>query len=164
MTIDLMHATAPTATIDLLLRCLQQDWSTATVAQIAALPSSAWTALVAEAHSQKVATLLYHRCCQHGLAPQLPPAVQARLLGFQQQTVARNLLLYHQLRLLLTELQQRAIPVLLLKGAYLAATVYDDIALRHMVDADLLVPESALGAAIEIVMALGYQPLQPHQS
>ena len=159
MTIDLMYAPVPT--LDLLLRCLQQAWSAATVAQIAALPAPAWTALVAEAHGQKVATLLYHRCCQHGLATQLPPAVQARLLGLQQQTAARNLLLYHQLRLLLAEFQQHAIPVLLLKGAYLAATVYDDSALRHMVDADLLVPESALGAAIEIVTALGYEPLQP---
>ncbi len=158
---NLSHQADPPPTIDLLCRCLRRHWSPAIVADVAALSPAAWRALATEAQQQRVGAVFYDRIVQHERAEQMPAAVRAQLVETHQQTAVCNLMLYYHLGQLIRDLQAQAIPVILLKGAYLAATVYDDIALRYMVDADLLVPESALGAAIEIVTALGYQPLQP---
>lgn len=159
MTSQSLHP--PSTTVERLLCFLQHDWTPAHTAALDTLSPAAWRALVAEAQGQKVAPLLYHRLCRQGLAAHLPPAVHARLLESYQASAARNLLLYHQLGQFLAAFQQRAIPVILLKGAYLAGAVYAELALRHMVDVDLLVPKGDLAAAIELVTALGYAPQQP---
>jgi hypothetical protein len=49
------------------------------------------------------------------------------------------------------------IPVMLLKGAALLESVYTSVALRSMGDLDLLVPESAIAAAVEALSAIGFQ-------
>jgi hypothetical protein len=51
--------------------------------------------------------------------------------------------------------------VIILKGAYLAAVVYQNIALRELIDIDLLVHKEDLAQAAEIIMEMGYQPLKP---
>ena len=109
--------------------------------------------------------------------PCVPPDVQADLRQAYYATTARNLLLYHELSRLLTALSappqsptpniqypisniQPPIPVILLKGAALAATLYPSIGLRPMGDLDLLVPEERLAEAVARLKALGY--VQPH--
>jgi len=57
--------------------------------------------------------------------------------GLTQHTLARNLLLYHELPRILKVLSP--LPVIVLKGAALAATIYHRIGLRTMGDLDLLV-------------------------
>jgi hypothetical protein len=69
--------------------------------------------------------------------------------------------IYHDLAQLLNALAARQIPVLVLKGAHLAATVYESIALRVMTDIDILVPEPQIMAAVAEIKALGYQPETP---
>lgn len=161
MTTDFTQSSNPSPTLELLLRALQHEWSPATVANMAALSPAAWTALVTEAQYQRVATVLHERIIRHQLTEQMPTDVRAQLVAAHRQTSVRNLMLYHHLGQLIGALHAQAIPIILLKGAHLAATVYNDIALRHMVDADLLIPEDALAKSVELVTALGYQPLQP---
>jgi hypothetical protein len=57
----------------------------------------------------------------------------------------------------------RGIPVMPLKGALLAYTVYDDPRDRRVSDIDLLVPESAFEASIGALAANGYQPMRQTQ-
>jgi len=49
------------------------------------------------------------------------------------------------------------IPVMLLKGAALLESVYTSVASRSMGDLDLLVPESAIAAAVDALSAIGFQ-------
>jgi hypothetical protein len=120
-----------------------------------------WEELVVLATEQQVAPLLYHRLKGHGYETAIPTAIRDRLKKQYQNNVVRNMRLYHAIRQLVGTLQDQQIPVLILKGAYLAATVYESIALRAMVDLDILVPEAKLAAAVEQMNTLGYRPATP---
>jgi hypothetical protein len=52
-------------------------------------------------------------------------------------------------------------PILLLKGAALLLTAYDNLALRPMVDVDLLMTYTNLNDALEILEGIGYSPQYP---
>jgi hypothetical protein len=69
--------------------------------------------------------------------------------------------LYEELQVLLPALHEAEIPVLILKGAYLAANVYRNIALRPMSDIDLLVPASMAREAWRVLKELGYRLIYP---
>jgi len=56
------------------------------------------------------------------------------------------------------------IPVMPLKGALFAATLYDDPSERGGVDVDLLVPEASFGQAIDALGGLGFHPLPPERN
>lgn len=91
----------------------------------------------------------------------LPPALWQTLEGVYLQNRLRNYQLYQQLATLLTAFHTEQIAVIVLKGAHLAAAVYENMALRTMTDLDLLVAPAALTPAIELLMRLGYRPLTP---
>ena len=71
-------------------------------------------------------------------------------------TGARNTLLYRELGLVLQAFEQDNIPVIVLKGAHLAALVYRHIASRPMSDIDLLVHRSDLERAVAKLHDLGF--------
>lgn len=127
------------------------DWA-------AALTSSDWTTLLAQAQHHDLAGLVFVLCQRAKLLPQMPPAVVNDLQSAYARTVASNLKLYHQLAQVLAAMQEAGIPTLLLKGAHLAQTVYGDIGLRTMSDLDLLVAEADLPRAHQRLLALGYRP------
>ena len=85
-----------------------------------------------------------------------PSNVLQRLREIYLMTGARNALLYQELGLVLQALQQDNIPVIVLKGAHLAALVYRHIALRPMSDLDLLVHRSDLERAVTKLHDLGF--------
>jgi hypothetical protein len=130
------------------------------------------------------AELLFGRLCpadwagvarlasMHHLAPLLhflfqtsgstkPPAFV--MDGWQQirQDQAENLeRKWTQLAQVLAALREQGLDVMVLKGAALAATIYDDRALRSFGDCDLLVPREALVEAEAVLGRLGYEPLE----
>jgi hypothetical protein len=60
------------------------------------------------------------------------------------------------LRRLLDMFNSHHIPLIFLKGAYLGEVVYQDPALRPMVDVDLLIREEQFESAVELLAGLGY--------
>lgn len=117
---------------------------------------------------------LTERACYHGVAPLLynnlqhmdTPDVWSRnaLSGLKRAyyaTAARNGLLYQALHEMLHALKTKGIPVIVLKGAALAETVYPHRALRPMSDVDLLIHKADLPRVEDTLMGLGYM-LQPH--
>jgi hypothetical protein len=117
-----------------------------------------WEGLVRLAAQQGVSPVVYGRLCQLGL---VPPAPGEQLRDACRASAARNLLLFSELGKLLRATQAAGVPVIPLKGAFLAETVYGDIALRPMADLDLLVKPSDLPTAIEVLRQLGYESDQP---
>ena len=117
---------------------------------------------------------LTERACYHGVAPLLynnlqhmdTPDVWSRnaLSGLKRAyyaTAARNGLLYQALHEMLHALKTKGIPVIVLKGAALAETVYPHRALRPMSDVDLLIHKADLPRVEDTLMGLGYM-LRPH--
>jgi hypothetical protein len=117
-----------------------------------------WRVLAATARREGVAPLLYYRLNQTGWLDKVPSDVQADLRQAYYATTAHNLLTYRELSRLLTALSH--IPVIVLKGAALAATLYPSIGLRPIGDLDLLVPKERLAEALAHLKALGY--VQPY--
>jgi hypothetical protein len=117
-----------------------------------------WEGLVRLAAQQGVSRVVYGRLCQFGLVPPVPGE---QLRDACRANAARNLLLFSELGKLLRAAQTARVPVIPLKGAFLAEAVYGNIALRPMADLDLLVKPSDLPTAIEVLRTLGYESDQP---
>jgi hypothetical protein len=124
-----------------------------------------WGLTFTQAKNEGVAPLLYWkmRGLDLGALAKTPSAATKLNWLFERcqevyfQTLANNTLLYQELTSILNAFQQAGIPLVVLKGAALAITVYDDIGLRPMGDLDLLVQPSHLERAISLFKHLGYQ-------
>jgi hypothetical protein len=121
-----------------------------------------WELFSQMAGREGVAPLMYWKLRDTPVA--VPPSTFSLLRSTYYQTLAQNTLMYQELDRILKALDEAGIPVIVLKGAALAATLYEDIGLRPMGDLDLLVREEKLQEALEVMRSIGYieEPM-PHQ-
>lgn len=84
--------------------------------------------------------------------------VRARARAAYLSDWARNQLALHRLSDLLRRLEASGVPAVLLKGAALALRYYPDVGARTMADVDLLIHESHLSRAAEVLSAAGWFP------
>ncbi len=89
-------------------------------------------------------------------AAQLPPLLAARLRLAARHTETRNRTLLAALVLLLRACRLHDIPLLILKGAYLAPALYHDLSLRGMSDVDVLVHPADFPRLQLLLADLGY--------
>lgn len=143
-----------------LLACLHRDPAVLAASPLPAPDSPRWDALLALATTQRVRPLLHRRL----RALEDPNAVPAHVLATLDQaaraTAIRNLRFHAEIAAISHALTPLGIHTLALKGAHLSAVVYDQIGLREMSDIDLLVRREHLAAAVEVLTARGYRPLQ----
>lgn len=119
-----------------------------------------WKAVVERAREQRCAPLLYSMLQDEDF---VPSEIKQRLAEAYQAEALRNTVLLHRLQSLLVKMRQAGIPVLVLKGAALAESVYKNIALRPMSDVDILVQRTELEAALAILGAAGYARHRPEE-
>jgi len=117
-----------------------------------------WDCLSTYALYQDVGPVLYRRIGRLGVMPGAPAS---RMRDACRASAAKNLLLFADLGKILRATQAAGIPVIPLKGAFLAEAVYGDIALRPMADLDLLVKPADLPRAVQALRDLGYDSDQP---
>lgn len=118
------------------------------------LDDAGWHRVAALAFRNDVAPALFARMKDSGKAP--PPAVASKLREVYVAGAAVSMRLFHELDQVLVALRAAGIPVIPLKGAHLAKTAYEDVALRQMTDIDLWVQRHQLEAARSIMQLLGY--------
>ena len=128
------------------------------------LTPEAWSQWLILAWEQRVAPLLYARMRAEGWEHLLPEDVVQFLRTSYRENAIRNLRYYLIFRTVTTALHKRGIPIIALKGIYLAEAVYRDIALRRMGDIDILVPRAKMAEAGEVVEALGFRPWKPYNA
>ena len=121
-------------------------------------PGLDWPKLLELAAWHRVSAILQLHLGQPDLAALVPDAAQRQLQAICRDNAARGLYLRASLRRVLDTLHAADIPVVVLKGAALAETVYDDPALRPMGDLDIMVPEPDLTRTDELMRGLGYAP------
>ncbi len=136
---------------DLLRRLLALAWDPDAIAPAEAIP---WPEVLDLARSQGVTPLLRHAARQFGR--EIPAAVSAELDGAYFAVVRDNTLRFEALGAILAPLNDRDIPVLVLKGAALCETVYENIALRPMGDVDLLIPIDQVPVCQQILLEQGF--------
>lgn len=124
-----------------------------------ALGEGDWSRVADVAIAERLAPLVYWKQKSN---PSLPGIVAERLRRELYRTSAVNQILFRELALLLEAARARDLdPVIVLKGAALAASLYDDMALRPMGDVDLLVKRESVDALVELARELGYGRTHP---
>jgi hypothetical protein len=128
-----------------------------------------WTRWAEMAESERIAPLIYWNLEREGAGwpIEMPADVRLGILQSYYSTAAHNAMLFRELARILETLAGADIPVVALKGAALAATIYPDAALRPMGDLDLLVPLETIPVAVALIEQLGFssvQELAPHHS
>ena len=149
-------------TIDLLLDCLHQDPARVSRERLDSLSSDEWNALITLAQAQKVGGVLCHHLKSRGAEKLVPQAVWLTLQSTYWHNAVNNLNIQRELHQIITALHEGKIPVIVLKGAYLAGAVYKNPALRQMSDIDLLVTVEDLEHVIEILGGQGYVLQEPY--
>ena len=111
-----------------------------------------WAQVSAIARQERLAALLLDRA-----APAvLPEAMCAQLQESREQTRIHNALLLMQLEKWLVRFEADHIPMIVLKGAALIASVYERATLRPMSDVDVLVRREDFGRAGRLLQAAGF--------
>ena len=150
-------------TDDLLLHCLRTAPDEAGDGALDTLSPFDWEGLIEASARYGVAPLLYHRLRTRCLGTPVPASVVARLRHLYLHSAGRNVRLYHEFGKALRLLRHARIPVIVLKGAYLAERVYGNIALRPMGDLDILVHKDDLVRVEESLLGIGYAPAECHR-
>lgn len=145
----------------LLIDCLKKDESGFDAARLSGLSPERQKAFLALATSQRIMPLLRHRLRQKGLDKSIPIEMAEELREASRRNTLHNLRLYGELRRLLSALKPEGIPLILLKGIFLADAVYNNMGLREMNDIDVLARAADLTRIVEILTGMGYTPLQP---
>ncbi|MEW6442404.1 MAG: nucleotidyltransferase family protein [bacterium] len=115
-----------------------------------------WAFLEKHSETLGLQPLLFRHLSRVEFRARVPPRLMDRLERSYRRQSMKNLRLYSQLHRVLEALEEAAIPVVLLKGASLARTVYGDIGLRPMSDLDLLCREPDQARARKTIVSLGY--------
>jgi len=139
----------------LLLDCLRTDTARPNADLLVHSSTANWATLLEQAALYDVVPLLYYRLKTLGPGLTIPVDVEQELRDAYQHSTWRNMRLYHELGQVLSALRDNDIPVIVLKGAYLARVVYPSIALRSMCDVDLLVRGSYLSAVERCLFEMG---------
>jgi hypothetical protein len=145
--------------IDLLLAylCERSDMT----AEIGKLSDADWETLLRLCTTQGMAPLLYHRLSNASPSPALVPEKILEDLGeIYYHNAFKNVQYYQELSDVLMHLQLGGIEVIVLKGAYLAKTIYQSQALRIIGDIDLLVKVADLEQTEKILFEMGYGPTE----
>lgn len=144
-----------------LLHCLGQEGQQQKQEWLAGLPDNAWQDILPLARRHGLLPLLTWRLKPPETLKTLPAWAQEELRETSRLSAIHNLHLYQTLGQVLEAFHQAEIPVVVLKGAYLAEHVYEHFALRPMADADLLLRLDDLEPASQLMQQLGYTPYRP---
>jgi len=120
---------------------------------------SLWEDILFEASRLGVLPMLYFSLQNAGILADFPEEFVARCKESWRQTTLANMRLLHDFSQIALLFQAADIPIIALKGIYLANHVYPHSGMRQMGDIDLLIPESDLPSAREILFHLGYTQL-----
>ena len=123
----------------------------------------AWTEL---AKREGLAPLLYYTQESSGWPLLVPVQEREALREEYLKAGGSNLLVYRELARVLSAFQVAVplAPLVLLKGAALATTLYPEFGLRPMTDIDMLLPREHLEEAVDTLRTLGYKDLAPEMT
>lgn len=140
---------------ELLLACIGGAADTLSE-QLSNLTPAKWKELIRLFDIHGIGPLVYNYLNHVSMLQNLPPEACQWLKTSYQKNGARNFVLYSNLNVILSEFNRAQIPVIVLKGAYLAEAFYDDISLRQMSDIDILIRLQDMDSACDVMQRLGY--------
>ena len=139
--------------------CLRLDGVRTT--NLASLSDQDWVEVSALARRHVVSTLFYRFLKSHANEIHPPTGVMAALRKASLYASASSIRHELEISQVLHTLQNVGVPVIVLKGAYLAEKVYDNPAERLMSDLDLLVQFQDLERTVTVLETTGYRTQGP---
>lgn len=137
------------------LQCLRARLDPSTLAAAKSLvPGMDWEAWLEASRKEFLTPLLYRVLRDQDI---VPPPVEARLKADYLYSARTGVIRVHALEGILSALDEAGVPVILLKGAALVETIYDNVACRPMADMDLLARREQMPAALSVLTAQGFQ-------
>ena len=115
-----------------------------------------WNRVIQHACQHDIAPLVFHTMQRARFAHANSHEAFNRLKALYYGNAIRNALLYQELETVLLAIRNLGKAVLVLKGAALAETVYQNRALRPMSDVDLLIKKEDLAEIEGLLRKLGY--------
>jgi hypothetical protein len=115
-----------------------------------------WNRVKTLSHRMGVSPLLYRHLSGHDYHSCVPEDVMSFLKKRYTQESIKNLRIYGQFNQIIDSFSKSEIPIIPLKGIFLAQKLYGDIALRPMSDIDILCREEDLPLVREKLIELGY--------
>ncbi|MEM7334718.1 MAG: nucleotidyltransferase family protein [Chloroflexota bacterium] len=119
------------------------------------LSASEWQAIYQLAKGQHIAPFLYSRLKSGSY--QVPDKALAALKTSFLQNTGRNLGMMMAFQQLSERVEMQKIPMIPLKGIFLANAVYQNVGERVIGDLDLLVPKTQIVQAFEVAEQIGYE-------
>ena len=120
--------------------------------------STDWEAFWDAAAHHGTAPLLYHFLSQHHALAHIPVSRRKSVREQYYSSLARNTFFLSELARVIPAFHHRGIEPLFLKGiAFLVSGLYEHPGVRPLTDIDLLVRESDIPSALEILASLGYR-------
>jgi hypothetical protein len=150
------NMSSETMATQLLLACLRMEGGEEEEARLVKASLADWEAAVEQANAQGVTPLVYKRLHDQWPELALPSDIQKRLRNAYRLNLWQNTELFTVLEQILRAFGEEIIPVIPLKGVYLAKKVYENVGLRPMSDVDLLVPRPDLGRAVRVLRGLSF--------
>ncbi len=145
----------------LLLDCLHQDEARRKAICETSLNGVQWHVFLHTARRHSVSALVFYRLKTSDKLSLLAEPVQKALFDRYMENSARNMRIFFCLKKILEAFQAENIPVIALKGAHLAHTVYPNVSVREMSDIDLMVPPDKPKKADRVLQDMGYIPDSP---
>jgi Uncharacterised nucleotidyltransferase len=139
-----------------LLACLLAHGNSEAADRTKRLLECEWDQVIRESLRQGVLPLLYQRLGNASIRSLVPNRVIQTLRELAVHSSVKSLRVRRELGETLRALRAEGIPVIVLKGGYLASIVYGDHAARPMRDLDLLVMRRDLERAEAALLELGY--------
>lgn len=109
--------------------------------------------------SYRLLPLVYRNVTAQGGPPQESGPKWGKLKGLHRMAWSRNQVLFGRVRPLLEALRADGTPLLLLKGAALACSVYPDAGCRPMRDVDVMVPAAYARSLVQKLEARGWRAI-----
>lgn len=149
--------------ISVLLNCLHRDPRRFPVNHLSEMDRQQWDHLADLAKEHRVVPQLYQKLMTAGNEIQTDNSRFSleHMSAYSRQVSKNNLRFYGELHKVLSSLEENEIPVILLKGIYLAEHVYENRGLREMNDMDLLFKREHLTPAYLLLKQMGFEPLRP---
>ncbi|RPF77161.1 MAG: hypothetical protein CBC31_007920 [Verrucomicrobia bacterium TMED71] len=116
-----------------------------------------WAEVLRVAFENRVASLLSYTLAPVFSSGRIPQKQLVILKKFFLETTQNNLRIRYNLNRIISELADRGIEVVILKGAALAYTIWPHMATRQMHDIDIVVPVEHVYETVDVLLDLGYQ-------
>ena len=150
---------------EILLLCTTANISPGRKERISQILSGAvdWRYLLKLAEFHGVAPLISHNLTNNGLTSQVPKPHLERLNQVYSNTLYRNVILSNELSKVFAIFSQHGVSAISLKGTILAEQLYENPALRTVVDMDILTKPEELSLTGFLLLEMGYQKFTQRQ-